>query len=374
MKYFKRKKTNKACSNNLPIDCSNNLLLDSSNIIDRISFYLDTKRTVSDDFACSKHQDVGICMIDIVGFSQWCSKQNPIDIFKTMTMYNTFLNDKIALFNNIEKVELVGDSVLIVEGLYSKERIDTKNIFKLCYTILSDINQLKLIFNDQSISIRIGVHVGDVYSGFILNPRKFQLFGNSINVASRLESSGLPGVLHISAKASKYISNIDTFFEVGKTLTNKLKGVGILDSMLCFVRNDKIIIADDVLTTCNIIERHLQKSFDAQCLKLSEVKSCFDHLKQQTYTCVLLDRYFDDMDVLSALTEFRIWESKYRSTTQKIILMSTISSTIFETSMDSADSCTYSNEYKIFELYVDSIIDKRHNFIETILSEINSAI
>tara|TARA_Y100000389_G_C17413522_1_gene492321 strand:- start:913 stop:1569 length:657 start_codon:yes stop_codon:yes gene_type:complete len=216
-------------------------------------------------------------MIDIVGFSQWCSKQNPIDIFKTMTKYNTFLNIQINKYKDIEKVELVGDSVLIVGGLYTDD-IKMKDMIFLCYDILSNIKLLKNIFEDQTISIRIGLHLGDVHSGFILYPKKFQLFGNSINVASRLESSSLPGVLHVSTKALSVLNEKNDHlskFNVGKTLFNEFKGVGIIESKLHFVKTYKIHITDDVLITSKIIEEKLKKQFNIKSEIYTDAESCF---------------------------------------------------------------------------------------------------
>ena len=64
-----------------------------------------------------------------------------------------------------------------------------------------------------------------------MNPKKFQLFGNSINIASRLESDCLPGTMNISLKTYSIIEfdkKIDNF-NIGKTNSNFLKGVGIIN-------------------------------------------------------------------------------------------------------------------------------------------------
>ncbi len=313
------------------------------------------------EYACTTHTNISICMIDIVGFSQWCSKQKPIDIFKTMTKYNAFLNSKINEYEDIEKVELVGDSVLIVGGLYTND-IKMNDMVCLCYDILSNIKTLKIIFEDETISIRIGLHLGDVHSGFIRYPKKFQLFGNSINVASRLESSSLPGVLHVSTKAlsvlnvkNDHLSN----FNIGKTLNQKFKGVGIIVSKLYFVKVNKIHVADDVLITSKIIEHNLKKRFNIKSEIHTDVDSCFKSLKEKAYPCVILDRYFDDFDILQSLIEFRIWESKYRTEPQKIILISSI------------DNGDFDEGFRNFELYVDKIIDKKDNFLDTLLQNLD---
>lgn len=329
----------------------NTNLSSSINIIDRISC------TTHDNIACTIHKNACICMLDIVNFSQWCSKQNPVFIFETMTKYNSFLNDKINIFDDIEKVELVGDSVLIVGGLYAantEKSQYTKHVIHLCNLILSDIKTLQKIFNDNTVSLRIGVHNGDVYSGYIMYPKKFQLFGNSINIASRLESTCLSGTMNISLQTYTIIeyAEIMSNLNIGKTSSNFLKGVGLINSKLCFIETNKVLIADDVLSTCKILSHKIKQN---ECEIVTSFEACFDILKRSSFNMVFLDRYFDNHDVFDALVEFRIWESKYKSTHQKIVLM---------TSLESNKS------YEYFKLYVDEVIDKQHN----LTGEINRVI
>ena len=316
----------------------------SLSIIDRLSSDCETN-------ICSTHSNVCICMIDIVNFSQWCNKQEPQHIFTTMTKYNTFLNDNIYMYDDVEKIEMVGDSVMIVGGLYSKNNTIeyTHNIINMCHSILHDINTLNKIFNDESISIRIGIHNGDVYSGYILNPKKFQLFGNSINVASRLESTSFQGILNISSKTYAIIKNTEIVnkFEIGRTNTMFLKGVGVFDSLRCFMRKDSVLIADDVLITCNIIRKILKHK---KCDIVTDKNHCFSLLKQNSYDMVFMDRFFDKVDIFEDLKAFRIWETKYRLNPQKIVLITSL------------EPFKPSN----INLYVDDTIIKNDKFIETI--------
>ena len=317
-----------------------------TSIIDRLFLSSEIESNI-----CTTHSNVCICMIDIVNFSQWCSKQEPQQIFTTMTKYNTFLNEYIDMYDNVEKIEMVGDSVLIVGGLYSDNNTIkyTSDIIKLCHSILVDINKLNEIFNDESVSIRIGIHNGDVYSGYILNPKKFQLFGNSINVASRLESTSFPGILNISTKTFDIIKNIEILnkFEIGRTNTNFLKGVGVFDSLMCFIRKDSVLIADDVLITCNIIKKILKHK---KCDIVINNKHCFRLLKQNSYEIVFLDRFFDNVDIYVDIKDFRIWETKYRLNPQKIVLITS----------------TKPSENINIDLYIDDIIIKNEKFIVTI--------
>lgn len=335
-----------------PLDTS---IHGSLNIIDRISSFSDS------EIICKTHRDACICMIDIVNFSQWCSKQKPESIFETMTQYNNFLNDKINNYDDVQKIELVGDSVMIVGGLYAdfdEEKLCgnyTKCVLDLCHSILVDLSTLKDIFNDKTISIRIGIHNGDVFSGYIMNPKKFQLFGNSINIASRLESSCLPGALNMSSQTYAIIEKESLMkkIEMGKTNSNFLKGVGMINSKLGFVKTNNILIADDVLSTCKILAYKMKNH---RCEIVTSFTECFEILKSTCYRVVLLDRYFHHDDVFSALIEFRMWESKYRSNYQRIVLMTSVES---------------DRNFDQISLYVDEIVDKRTNIYDQINSLIS---
>ena len=322
----------------------------STSIIDRLS-------TDDEMEVCITHTNVCICMIDIVNFSQWCNKQNPQYIFTTMTKYNTFLNEFIDRYDDIEKIEMVGDSVMIVGGLYlgNHDTIKyTSDIINLCYSILINIKTLNKIFNDESISLRIGIHNGDVYSGYILNPKKFQLFGNSINVASRLESIGFESTLNISSKTADIIKNVEIFkkFEIGKTNTNFLKGIGVFDSVMCFIRKDVVLIADDILVTCLIIKKTLKHK---KCEIVINDNDCFDLLRQNIYEIVFIDRFFDKVDIYEKLKQFRKWETKYRLNPQKIVLITS--------TKQSEDSSIQNTD---IDLFISDTIIKDDKFIVTI--------
>lgn len=190
-----------------------------------------TTNPISRDIISNNHTDVCICMIDIVGFSKWCRNKPPKYIFDTMTSYNTFLTDLITPFVDVEKIEMVGDSVLIIAGLAEIIQVDERveNILDLATTILLRLEYIQGIF-DKNTSLRIGIHVGDVYSGFINHPTRFQFFGSSINTASRLESKSDHGTFTISNVAYRKLADKRSLtgkkFVLGNPVVSCFKGVG----------------------------------------------------------------------------------------------------------------------------------------------------
>ena len=72
-------------------------------------------------------------MIDIVNFSSWCSDKTPQEIFSTMTNYNGLISNLIDEYIDVDKVELVGDSIMIIGGFRDvfDTHVNVKNIINL---------------------------------------------------------------------------------------------------------------------------------------------------------------------------------------------------------------------------------------------------
>ena len=300
------------------------------------------------------HVNACICMIDIVNFSKWCNNKQPEHIFQTMTSYNTFLNDLISRYSDVDKIELVGDSVLIMAGFRDEygvcERVS--NTVKLAMAILSRLDYIRSIF-DENTSLRIGIHVGDIYSGFIESPRKFQLFGNSINVSSRLEQSSLPGTFTISKLAyDLYLENpksISHHFECGNIITSYFKGVGKLDCVVGYVRQNKILIADDDHWALSILNRISKIRYNLDSVMTYTIEDAILNMKRCVYEICIIDVHFVNATAFGGLRDFREWEKIHRRYKQKVIIASqTINEDIVQVYSDLADG--FINKTDIFNL------------------------
>lgn len=271
------------------------------------------------------HTDVCICLIDIVTFSTWCVGKTPSDIFHRMTKYNKFLSKIMENHAFLDKIELVGDSVLIVSCLDvdTTPNIRVVNVLRMCLEILGNIETLRQDVFEHDISLRIGVHLGDIHSGFIENPIKFQIFGNSINIASRLESNSLPGTLSISEEAYGVVENKEEFMEIGKMKVSTMKGVGAVKFRMMCLHIKKCLIADDDATCRSIFEKMIEKRYELSSILVDNINDTFLKMKQNTYEFCILDINFADSCVFWGLLEFRNWEGIYRNTRQTILLTST---------------------------------------------------
>ena len=99
-----------------------------------------------------------------------------------------------------------------------------EQMIQFAMDMLASIPDLKRIFDDGCISIRVGIHQGSACCGFLSNPRKFQVFGKTVNVASRIESAAENGTCMISDTTLDHIKTTSTI-KVTPKGSFKFKGV-----------------------------------------------------------------------------------------------------------------------------------------------------
>ena len=266
-----------------------------NNLIDKFSNYT----YINYNYAVTTHHDVCIFIMDIANFTQWCAKREPIEIFKTMTEFNKLINRKIALFQTTEKVELVGDSMLIVGGLYNESTDENRALYttetlRLAMMILHDIDLIKnSIFKDENISLRIGIHNGKVYSEYIKDPHRYQLFGNSINIASRLESSCKLGCINISQHTFEIVQNNSTLMgnvRLVEKVTRPLKGVGDFESMVFELdnRRSSFEIASTLFSPSSPISQQSESSESSSLTESVPEEKPVEKIDREVYINLLL--------------------------------------------------------------------------------------
>ena len=149
---------------------------------------------------CDANRHAVVCMIDLCNFSKWCDDKESTTVMFKMFEYDCLLRQLLNRneFRILEKIEVVGDCAMIV-GWTTKLNRDHVMIVMMNFAscMLNSIDRINEIF-DPSVSIRIGIHHGNASSGFLSNPRKFQVFGKTINVASRIEASAPNGTCLVS--------------------------------------------------------------------------------------------------------------------------------------------------------------------------------
>uniref|UniRef100_A0A1I8M4H5 Guanylate cyclase soluble subunit beta-1 n=2 Tax=Musca domestica TaxID=7370 RepID=A0A1I8M4H5_MUSDO len=153
--------------------------------------------------APKRYDSVTLMFSGIVGFGQYCAENtDPEGAMKIVKMLNELYTVFDALTDskrnpNIYKVETVGDKYMAVSGLPDHCENHAKCIARLALDMMDMAKNVKMGSNPMQITI--GIHSGEVVTGVIGNrvPR-YCLFGNTVNLTSRTETTGVPGRINVS--------------------------------------------------------------------------------------------------------------------------------------------------------------------------------
>lgn len=276
--------------------------------------------------------NVVICIIDIVGFSKWCSNQIPNQIVKVMKKYNSHIGNTIDKYKSLTKVELVGDYCMVVGGLDEtiNRHLCILETIRFSTELLRKIGIIQKIFMNKSIGVRIGIHISNVIGVIFNNPFRFQLYSNDVNICKKLQNSAIKNTLHISLKTILSIQ-IDNYKEydddcIRDTLNeNEYKGVGFQPSFIFHVKKKDILIFSE---TKSILNRYLQVVSFNSSRNYIPIVGDIQHTFVDMYSFFWEHVIFIilNKDTLKKFTDqlfqFRIWE-KNRSSQNILVICDT---------------------------------------------------
>jgi len=163
-----------------------------------------------------------ILFADIVGFTDFAAKKTPQEVIQFLnTVFSRF--DKLVDIYGLEKIKTIGDAYMVVGGLPVLREDHATAIANLALDMQSAVAQ----YNKETksdISIRIGINTGPVIAG-VIGTKKFlyDLWGDTVNTASRMESQGLPNLIQVTAATYEFLQN-DFVLEKRGALPVKGKG------------------------------------------------------------------------------------------------------------------------------------------------------
>jgi len=152
-----------------------------------------------------RYENATILFCDLVGFTSMAENRFPEEIVKILNcLVSEF--DKLSGSLGLEKIKTIGDAYLVVAGL-PEHRSD--HATAICEMALKMIDVVETVNKDLNLSlkVRIGIHSGPVVGGVIGQMKfTFDLWGDTVNVAARLESHGIPGKIQISETTKELIN------------------------------------------------------------------------------------------------------------------------------------------------------------------------
>ncbi|MCZ7680908.1 MAG: hypothetical protein M5U28_19855 [Sandaracinaceae bacterium] len=140
-------------------------------------------------------QGVTVLFADIVGFTELSARMTPSELVELLNrIFTTF--DELAERHGIEKVKTIGDAYMAVGGLTVARDDHAAAVTALALDMRA---ALATLAPTAGISIRIGIHTGPVVAGVIGKSKYvYDLWGDTVNTASRMESHGKPGAVQIT--------------------------------------------------------------------------------------------------------------------------------------------------------------------------------
>ena len=144
------------------------------------------------------YPEVTVLFSDLVGFTKMSAKKTAPELVKLLNdIFSRF--DKRAELLGLEKIKTIGDAYMAVGGLPIPRSDHAEIVADMAlgmYQDLADFNQA----NQQEIQMRIGIHSGPVVAGVIgFTKFSYDLWGNTVNTASRMESTSGNGRIQVSA-------------------------------------------------------------------------------------------------------------------------------------------------------------------------------
>ena len=181
------------------------------------------ENSIADSFA-----EVSVLFADLVGFTKLSSNIPPTELVELLNQLFTKF-DEAAERNGVEKIKTIGDAYMAVAGLPTPYPDHARRIVDLALDMLDEIEAFNSRYGVE-LALRIGVNSGPVVAG-VIGSSKFiyDLWGDTVNVASRMESHGVPGMIQVTRAVYDELSGMHDFSERGLI---EVKGKGSVETWL----------------------------------------------------------------------------------------------------------------------------------------------
>ena len=185
----------------------------------------DEDATIADRF-----EDVTVLFADIVDFTAMSAGSSPGEVVGLLDeLFSRF--DELAERHGLEKIKTIGDAYMVAGGLPVPREDHADAVAEMALDMVSAIAERD---TEHPLRIRIGIDTGPVVAG-VIGRRKFiyDLWGDTVNTASRMESNGLPGSIQVTERTYRKLCERYRFEERG---TIAVKGKGDLPTWLLIGR------------------------------------------------------------------------------------------------------------------------------------------
>uniref|UniRef100_A0A182VQN0 guanylate cyclase n=1 Tax=Anopheles minimus TaxID=112268 RepID=A0A182VQN0_9DIPT len=173
------------------------------------------------------YDQVTIYFSDIVGFTSISAQSTPMQVVDLLNdLYTCF--DSIVENFDVYKVETIGDAYMVVSGLPVRNgNLHAREISRMALRLLAAVYKFTIRHRpNEQLRLRIGLHSGPCVAGVVgLKMPRYCLFGDTVNTASRMESTGEALKIHVSHTTKMLLDTFGTF-ELAERGLVPMKGKG----------------------------------------------------------------------------------------------------------------------------------------------------
>jgi adenylate cyclase len=166
-----------------------------------------SNQTIADGFA-----DVSVMFVDIVNFTRVAEGLSPQQVFSMLNkIFSSF--DELAEKHGLEKIKTIGDAYMVAGGL-DDLRDDYSDALVDMALEMRNLLQRDFQVNQMHLEVRIGIGTGPVVAG-VVGKKKFiyDLWGDTVNIASRITSEGVPGMVQVDESTYRRLQQRFDFHE-----------------------------------------------------------------------------------------------------------------------------------------------------------------
>lgn len=189
--------------------------------------------TIADGFA-----DVTVMFADIVNFTTLAEGMSPNAIFAMLNkVFSSF--DSLAEKHGLEKIKTIGDAYMVAGGLDEDGEVNYSEAIADMALEMRRVLANDIQVNDARLEIRMGIGTGPVVAG-VVGKKKFiyDLWGDTVNIASRITSEGVPGMIQVDQTTYRRLRNR---YEFEQPQTIYLKGKG--DTVIYRLKGKKTAVS-----------------------------------------------------------------------------------------------------------------------------------